>query len=69
MALDLDPALRDLVDLSVLGTWMDTQSLLEGTYARACAGKADRSLGEMFHGIACSLIERAQTFTTEGVTG
>jgi aminoglycoside phosphotransferase (APT) family kinase protein len=42
--------------------------VLEGTYARACAGKADRDLGEMFHQVACSLVERAQTFATEGVT-
>jgi aminoglycoside phosphotransferase (APT) family kinase protein len=42
--------------------------VLEGTYARACAGKADRGLGEMFHQVACSLVERAQTFATEGVT-
>ncbi|MCW2784022.1 MAG: aminoglycoside phosphotransferase [Marmoricola sp.] len=39
--------------------------VLEGTYARACAGKADLALGEMFHVVACSLIERAQDFTTD----
>ncbi|MCW2857776.1 MAG: aminoglycoside phosphotransferase [Marmoricola sp.] len=41
--------------------------VLEGTYARACAGKADRSLGEMFHKVACALIERAEKFSTQGV--
>jgi aminoglycoside phosphotransferase (APT) family kinase protein len=40
--------------------------VLEGTYARACAGKADRGLGEMFHGVSCSLVERAQKFASEG---
>jgi len=40
--------------------------VLEGTYARACAGKADRSIGELFHQVACSLVERAQSFANEG---
>ncbi len=42
--------------------------VLEGTYARSCAGKADRTLGEMFHVVACALIERAEKFSTQGVT-
>jgi aminoglycoside phosphotransferase (APT) family kinase protein len=42
--------------------------VLEGTYARSCAGKADGNLGEMFHGVACSLIDRARKFASEGVT-
>ncbi len=42
--------------------------VLEGTYARACAGKADGALGEMFHVVACALIERAEKFSAEGVT-
>jgi len=33
--------------------------LLEGTYARACAGKAPRDLGERLHGRAIFLLERA----------
>jgi aminoglycoside phosphotransferase (APT) family kinase protein len=33
--------------------------LLEGTYARACAGKAPRDLGERLHGRAIVLLERA----------
>jgi hypothetical protein len=34
--------------------------LLEGTYARACAGKAPRDTGEQLHGTARKLFERAQ---------
>jgi aminoglycoside phosphotransferase (APT) family kinase protein len=33
--------------------------LLEGTHARACAGKADTVLGERFHHNACKLLQRA----------
>ena len=33
--------------------------LLEGTYARACAGKAPRDVGERLHGRAIHLFERA----------
>lgn len=35
--------------------------LLEGTYARACAGKAPRDTGEKLHGRAVHLFERAET--------
>jgi aminoglycoside phosphotransferase (APT) family kinase protein len=41
--------------------------VLEGTYARSCAGKADPAVGELFHGVACSLVERAQRFAHEGI--
>lgn len=34
--------------------------LLEGTYARACAGKAPRETGERLHGRAIHLFERAE---------
>lgn len=33
--------------------------ILEGTYARACAGKADAALGQRFHGVAQSLFDQA----------
>ena len=33
--------------------------LLEGTHARACAGKADMALGQRFHRRAVALLERA----------
>lgn len=34
--------------------------ILEGTYARACAGKANTDVGAMLHAIAVGLFERAQ---------
>lgn len=34
--------------------------LLEGTHARACAGKAPRETGDLLHGRAVGLFERAQ---------
>ena len=34
--------------------------LLEGTHARACAGKAPRETGDKLHGRAIHLFERAQ---------
>jgi len=37
--------------------------LLEGTYARACAGKAPRDVGERLHGRAVVLLERAGRLT------
>jgi aminoglycoside phosphotransferase (APT) family kinase protein len=33
--------------------------LLEGTYARACAGQADMKNGQRFHARTCALFERA----------
>jgi len=33
--------------------------LLEGTFARACAGKADQALGQRFHHNAVNLLQRA----------
>jgi aminoglycoside phosphotransferase (APT) family kinase protein len=41
--------------------------LLEGTYARACAGKAPKDVGERLHGRACWLFARAQRWMQEGV--
>lgn len=35
--------------------------LLEGTYARACAGRADPATGEALHEMALSLLRRAET--------
>jgi aminoglycoside phosphotransferase (APT) family kinase protein len=37
--------------------------LLEGTYARACAGKAASEVGERLHGRAVVLLERARRLT------
>ncbi|MGW0027911.1 phosphotransferase family protein [Rhodococcus sp. NPDC003383] len=33
--------------------------ILEGTHARACAGKADAALGQRFHGVSQSLLDQA----------
>lgn len=41
--------------------------LLEGTYARACAGKAPQDLGERLHGRAVWLFARANRWMAEGV--
>jgi aminoglycoside phosphotransferase (APT) family kinase protein len=38
--------------------------VLEGTYARACAGQADKPTGDRLHGAALSLLERAGTLIT-----
>ncbi len=43
----------------VLGAWK-LAILLEGTYARACAGKAPRDIGERLHGRAIALLARAE---------
>jgi aminoglycoside phosphotransferase (APT) family kinase protein len=40
--------------------------LLEGTHARACAGKAPRETGDLLHGRAVRLFERAQRWIKEG---
>jgi aminoglycoside phosphotransferase (APT) family kinase protein len=37
--------------------------LLEGTYARACAGKADRATGDRLHSAAIALMARAGEWT------
>ena len=34
--------------------------ILEGTHARACAGKAERSVGDALHAVALALFERAR---------
>jgi aminoglycoside phosphotransferase (APT) family kinase protein len=41
--------------------------VLEGTYARACAGKAERSVGDTLHAIAVALVTQAEQFMTGGV--
>jgi aminoglycoside phosphotransferase (APT) family kinase protein len=35
--------------------------VLEGTHARACAGKAQKDLGDLLHAITLNLFRRAQT--------
>jgi aminoglycoside phosphotransferase (APT) family kinase protein len=41
--------------------------VLEGTFARSCAGKAPESIGQFLHAIAVDLFERAVVITKEGV--
>lgn len=41
--------------------------LLEGTHARACAGKAPREIGDKLHARAVWLLERARKWIAEGV--
>jgi aminoglycoside phosphotransferase (APT) family kinase protein len=40
--------------------------ILEGTYARACAGKADRETGDALHAATVGLLQRAVSFITSG---
>jgi len=40
--------------------------LLEGTYARACAGKAPCEIGERMHSSAIRLLKKAGRFAAEG---
>jgi aminoglycoside phosphotransferase (APT) family kinase protein len=40
--------------------------ILEGTYARSCAGLADRAVGHRLHGAAVRLFKRACSLTTRG---
>ena len=60
-------AARSARDLSAM-TWYAVLAcyklgiLLEGTHARACAGKAPRETGDLLHGRAVRLFERAQRF-------
>jgi aminoglycoside phosphotransferase (APT) family kinase protein len=59
-------------DLSAL-TWYGVVAcfklgiLLEGTYARACAGKADAATGNLLHNVALELFESAHRFIGEGL--
>ncbi|HSV41162.1 MAG TPA: phosphotransferase family protein [Nocardioidaceae bacterium] len=41
--------------------------VLEGSYARACAGKMDKDVGGFLHAMGLALIEQADLFMTEGV--
>jgi len=41
-------------------------AILEGTYARACAGKADKKLGEFMHNTSISLFNRANRWSEQG---
>jgi aminoglycoside phosphotransferase (APT) family kinase protein len=41
--------------------------VLEGSYARACAGKADQAVGDFLRSMALALVDQAHLFIDEGV--
>jgi len=43
--------------------------VLEGTHARACAGKADKATGDLLHSITLGLFRRAEIFMESGLAG
>lgn len=51
----------DAIDWYVVLACYRLGIILEGTYARACAGRADRQVGEMLHATTVALFERALT--------
>lgn len=57
-------------DLSAI-TWYSVVAcfklglILEGTYARACAGKAPKDVGDRLHGYAIKLFDRAEAFIAQ----
>jgi aminoglycoside phosphotransferase (APT) family kinase protein len=57
----------DAIDWYAVLACFKLSIVLEGTYARACAGKADRNIGDALHTIACALVEQAEQFMSGGV--
>ena len=41
--------------------------ILEGTHARACAGRADKAVGDLLHGLTLGLFNRAQRWIEQGI--
>ena len=41
--------------------------ILEGTHARACAGKADKATGDMLHQFTLGLFKRANNWIENGI--
>ncbi|QFU75779.1 phosphotransferase family protein [Halioglobus maricola] len=41
--------------------------ILEGTHARACAGKADKAMGDHLHGLTLTLFNRAHRWIAQGI--
>jgi aminoglycoside phosphotransferase (APT) family kinase protein len=74
------PTIEDLVARYRAGTTRDLSALnwyavlacyklgiiLEGTHARACAGKADKGYGDLLHAVTLGLFVRAQKFMADG---
>ena len=73
------PGRAELIDAYAAGSTRDVAAIrwyavlacfklgivLEGTFARACAGKTDRALGERFRIITRALFDRAQSYMEE----
>ncbi len=53
---------RDAVDWYVVLACYRLGIILEGTHARACAGRADRQMGDLLHAATVGLFERALTY-------
>jgi aminoglycoside phosphotransferase (APT) family kinase protein len=60
-------SLRDVqaIDWYIVMASFKTGIVLEGTYARACAGAASRETGDALHGVALGLLARAQQVLRE----
>lgn len=52
----------DAIDFYVVLACYRLGIILEGTHARACAGRADRQIGDLLHATTVGLFERAQQF-------
>jgi aminoglycoside phosphotransferase (APT) family kinase protein len=64
-----DRSARDLgaIDWYTVLACFKLAIVLEGTFARSCAGKAPESIGQFLHAVAVDLFERATVITKEGV--
>jgi aminoglycoside phosphotransferase (APT) family kinase protein len=52
----------DAIDWYVVLACYRLGIILEGTYARACAGRADRQIGDLLHATTVGLFNRALTY-------
>ena len=52
----------DAIDFYIVLACYRLGIILEGTHARACAGRADRQIGDLLHATTVGLFERAQQF-------
>jgi aminoglycoside phosphotransferase (APT) family kinase protein len=52
----------DAIDFYIVLACYRLGIILEGTHARACAGRADRQIGDLLHATTVGLFNRAQQF-------
>jgi aminoglycoside phosphotransferase (APT) family kinase protein len=52
----------DAIDWYVVLACYRLGIILEGTHARACAGRADRQIGDLLHATTVGLFSRAQRY-------